>query len=117
MATTTKKQFKLDATRPFYAAVGAGDLAIALARNGVADVQDRVAKIDVEPKAPSTLARNLDSSVVVTRGADTPHSVVLSAFNGSIHILGASSMLADIERQLEHFVTGRYSAAYRHPMA
>ena len=31
--------------------------------------------------------------------------------------VGASSMLADIERQLEHFVTGRYSAAYRHPMA
>ena len=31
--------------------------------------------------------------------------------------IGASSMLADIERQLEHFVTGRYSAAYRHPRA
>jgi len=31
--------------------------------------------------------------------------------------IGASSLLADIERQLEHFVTGRYSAAYRHPMA
>lgn len=30
---------------------------------------------------------------------------------------GASSLLADIERQLEHYVTGRYSAAYRHPMA
>ena len=30
---------------------------------------------------------------------------------------GASSMLNDIERQLEHHVTGRYSAAYRHPMA
>jgi deoxyribose-phosphate aldolase len=29
---------------------------------------------------------------------------------------GASSMLADIERQLEHFVTGRYSAAHRHPI-
>jgi deoxyribose-phosphate aldolase len=29
---------------------------------------------------------------------------------------GASSLLADIERQLEHFVTGRYSAGYRHPM-
>jgi len=26
-------------------------------------------------------------------------------------------MLGDIERQLEHFVTGRYSAAYRHPIA
>ena len=30
---------------------------------------------------------------------------------------GASGMLADIERQLEHHVTGRYSADYRHPMA
>jgi len=30
--------------------------------------------------------------------------------------LGASSLLTDIERQLEHFVTGRYSAAYRQPM-
>jgi deoxyribose-phosphate aldolase len=30
---------------------------------------------------------------------------------------GASSLLNDIERQLEHHVTGRYSASYRHPMA
>jgi deoxyribose-phosphate aldolase len=30
---------------------------------------------------------------------------------------GASALLTDIERQLEHFVTGRYSAAYRHPTA
>ncbi len=30
---------------------------------------------------------------------------------------GASSLLGDIERQLEHFVTGRYSAANRHGIA
>ncbi len=30
---------------------------------------------------------------------------------------GASSLLGDIERQLEHHVTGRYSAEYRHPIA
>jgi deoxyribose-phosphate aldolase len=30
---------------------------------------------------------------------------------------GASSLLTDIERQLEHATTGRYSAAHRHPMA
>ncbi|MCO5295692.1 MAG: deoxyribose-phosphate aldolase [Fimbriimonadaceae bacterium] len=30
--------------------------------------------------------------------------------------LGASTLLADIERQLEHHVTGRYSAFNRHPM-
>ena len=29
---------------------------------------------------------------------------------------GASSLLGDIERQLEHHVTGRYSASYRHPI-
>ena len=29
---------------------------------------------------------------------------------------GASSLLGDIERQLEHYVTGRYSAGYRHPV-
>ena len=30
---------------------------------------------------------------------------------------GASGMLADIERQIEFHVTGRYSAEYRHPIA
>ena len=36
----------------------------------------------------------------------------------SPHLLrfGASSLLGDIERQLEHHVTGRYSASYRHAM-
>lgn len=29
---------------------------------------------------------------------------------------GASSLLGDIERQLEHYVTGKYSAGYRHAM-
>lgn len=30
---------------------------------------------------------------------------------------GASSLVSDIERQLEHFVTGRYSAEFRHPIS
>jgi deoxyribose-phosphate aldolase len=30
--------------------------------------------------------------------------------------IGASSLLTDIERQLDHFVSGRYSSAHRHPM-
>jgi deoxyribose-phosphate aldolase len=30
---------------------------------------------------------------------------------------GASSLLGDIERQLDHYATGRYSAEYRHPIA
>ncbi|MCW5237312.1 deoxyribose-phosphate aldolase [Verminephrobacter eiseniae] len=31
--------------------------------------------------------------------------------------IGASALLGDIERQLEHFVTGRYSALHHHAMA
>lgn len=34
----------------------------------------------------------------------------------SLFRFGASSLLTDIERQLEHLVTGRYSAAHRHPI-
>ena len=37
--------------------------------------------------------------------------------NPELFRFGASSLLGDIERQLEHFVTGRYSASFRHPMA
>jgi len=36
--------------------------------------------------------------------------------NPDLFRFGASSLLGDIERQLEHFVTGRYSAANRHPI-
>src|ERR1700681_4186997 len=37
--------------------------------------------------------------------------------NAELFRLGASGMLADIERQLEFHATGRYSADYRHPIA
>lgn len=37
--------------------------------------------------------------------------------NNHLFRFGASSLLGDIERQLEHFATGRYSAGYRHPVA
>jgi len=37
--------------------------------------------------------------------------------NNHLFRFGASSLLGDIERQLEHFATGRYSAAYRHPVS
>jgi deoxyribose-phosphate aldolase len=35
----------------------------------------------------------------------------------SLFRFGASGMLGDIERQLEHYLTGSYSATYRHPIA
>jgi len=37
--------------------------------------------------------------------------------NAELFRIGASGMLADIERQLEFHATGRYSAEYRHPIA
>jgi deoxyribose-phosphate aldolase len=40
-----------------------------------------------------------------------------SWMNAELFRFGVSGMLADIERQLEHHATGRYSADYRHPMA
>ncbi|HEY4819145.1 MAG TPA: deoxyribose-phosphate aldolase [Candidatus Acidoferrum sp.] len=40
-----------------------------------------------------------------------------SWLNEGLFRLGASAMLADIERQLEFHATGRYSAEYRHPLA
>ena len=41
----------------------------------------------------------------------------LSWMRADLFRLGASSLLGDIERQLEHHTTGRYSAEYRHPIA
>ena len=36
--------------------------------------------------------------------------------NPELFRFGASSLLGDIERQLEHHITGAYSASYRHAM-
>jgi len=41
----------------------------------------------------------------------------LSWVRAEMFRFGASGLLGDIERQLEHHATGRYSAEYRHPMA
>ena len=41
----------------------------------------------------------------------------LSWMRSEMFRFGASGLLGDIERQLEHYATGRYSAEYRHPMA
>ena len=64
MATTKNKQFRFDATRPFYAAVGAGDLALELARTATADVQARASKVELEPKALRDQALTLVNSRV-----------------------------------------------------
>jgi deoxyribose-phosphate aldolase len=40
----------------------------------------------------------------------------LSWTRAELFRFGASGLLGDIERQLEHYATGRYSAEYRHPI-
>src|SRR6266571_1752217 len=56
------------------------------------------------------------SQVAMMAGADfIKTSTGKEAVNATLRV-GASALLTDIERQLEHFVTGRYSAAHRHPM-
>ena len=57
------QQFKIDATRPFYAVVGAGDLAVELARSTATDVQTRFAKVELEPKS----LRDQAVTIVATR--------------------------------------------------
>jgi hypothetical protein len=52
-------QIKFDATTPFYAAVGAGDLAMHLARTAAHDVQTRITALDLEPHALREQARTV----------------------------------------------------------
>lgn len=54
---------KIDATRPLYAVVGAGDLAVEYARNFTAEAQARFSKIELEPQA----LRDQAVTVVSTR--------------------------------------------------
>jgi hypothetical protein len=51
------QQFKFDATTPFFAAVGAGDLAVHFARSAAHDVQTRISGLDLEPNALREQAR------------------------------------------------------------
>lgn len=82
MATSTrsKRQFTNDTTRPFYAVVGATDLAVEYARHAVVDVQARIEKVDLEPKVLREKARALVTSAVdeLTDDAKQAQTVVES---------------------------------------
>ena len=54
---------KIDATRPLFAIVGAGDFAVEVARTYAADVQTRFKKVELQPKA----LRDQALTLVVTR--------------------------------------------------
>jgi hypothetical protein len=60
--------------------------------------------VGVDPPASTNLGAALDSNVAVNRGVETTHNVTLSAFNGSILIQGAGSMLVGRTNRLEAFV-------------
>jgi len=58
----------------------------------------------------------------ISKAKDALHYLILMKeelgqqwISPSLFRIGASSLLADIERQLEHHVSGGYSAYYRHP--
>jgi heparin binding hemagglutinin HbhA len=64
MANTKRsQQIKVDPTRPFYAAVGTFDITVAAARSSLTDVQTRLSRVDLEPKALADQGR----TIVVTR--------------------------------------------------
>jgi len=59
----------------------------------------------------STARQSLDWLVLIKEELERPW------LEPDLFRFGASSLLTDIERQLEYFLTGRYSAAHRHAMA
>jgi deoxyribose-phosphate aldolase len=68
--------------------------------------------VGFKPAGGIRTARQALDWMLMMREELGPESLVPERFR-----FGASSLLGDIERQLEHHVSGRYSAGYRHPMA
>ena len=67
--------------------------------------------------APESLARVEVTGSHIKGVAAHDAAPVQVLDRADIRSFGASTLLGDIERQLEHYLTGRYSADYRHPMA
>lgn len=63
--TNSTTQNKIDPTRPFYAAVGSVDAAVAFARTSLAEAQTRFGNLDLEPKS---LAGDLQKEVQALPG-------------------------------------------------
>lgn len=78
----------------------------------IRDYQDRTG-IKVGYKPAGGISKAKDALVYLSLMKD---ELGLPWLQPDLFRFGASSLLGDIERQLEHFVTGRYSAANRHPM-
>ena len=68
-------------------------------------------RVGVKPAGGSRAAREAISYLVLMR-----EELGLPWLNAHYFRIGASGLLGDISRQLEHYLSGRYSASYRHPM-
>jgi membrane protease subunit (stomatin/prohibitin family) len=66
--TTSTRSNRVDPTRPFYAAVGSVDAAVAYARNGLSEAQSRLSKVDLEPRAIPGRAQKLVNDYVADLG-------------------------------------------------
>ncbi len=78
----------------------------------IRDFQDRTG-IKVGYKPAGGIAKAKDALVYMAMMKDELGNEWLRP---DLFRFGASSLLGDIERQLEHFLTGHYSAAHRHAM-
>ena len=66
--TNSTKSNKVDPIRPFYAAVGTVDIAVAAARTGISEAQVRLAKVDFAPKAIPAQVEALVNDAVAELG-------------------------------------------------
>jgi deoxyribose-phosphate aldolase len=78
----------------------------------IRDYQERTG-IKIGYKPAGGIAKAKDALVYLSLMKD---ELGLPWLQPDLFRFGASSLLGDIERQLEHYLTGRYSAANRHPM-
>jgi hypothetical protein len=107
MATkmTARRTPTFEAPRPFYAVVGAGDLAIAFARTAATGVQARVARVDLEPRT----VRDQAATVVATRveelqGDAKKAQAALEARIGELQA-DAKALPAKLEKLVNDYVT------------
>ena len=67
--------------------------------------------VGFKPAGGIRAARDAISYLILMR-----EELGLAWLNAHYFRIGASGLLGDISRQLEHYLSGRYSASHRHPM-
>jgi deoxyribose-phosphate aldolase len=68
-------------------------------------------RVGYKPAGGISKAKDAVTYLTLLKDELGPHWLTADMFR-----FGASSLLGDLERQLEHHVTGNYSASYRHPI-